>query len=94
MLVSDVPVSYFGIFHEKISCCLVDIENFRRLGVHPPLIDEGRKSKNLQWIFWGYILQNPLVRIYVLVLDLVVRKQVSNRAMDKKNSNQKLNPIP
>lgn len=48
MLVSDVPVSYFGIFHEKISCCLVDIENFRRLGVHPPLIDEGRKSKNLQ----------------------------------------------
>lgn len=47
MLVSDVPVSYFGIFHEKISRCLVDIENFR-LGVHPPLIDEGRKSKNLQ----------------------------------------------
>ena len=47
MLVSDVPVSYFGIFHEKISRCLVDIENFR-LAVHPPLIDEGRKSKNLQ----------------------------------------------
>ena len=44
--------------------------------------------------FFEVTLQNPLVRIHVLVLDLVVRKQVSNCSMDKKNSNQKLNPIP